>query len=295
VQLPVGKPFAQWARCKRPREPASRLLSCAARSSGPRWRRVPASPTAPRARPAPARSRCWPCAEDATKCQHRGERLGGRMTGRSCGEQRNELASFQLTEMHPIPHGPGAHCSISDCSRSVSVLGLGGELWCCTGSLLQLVPHPPHDLLCRRPRQWAGARGLENSPQQAGRCLLPAVAYRCRDRESRIFRSRPFIREGKRCCRRFRAKVLLDGVKVVSAFEPRRRDAAYRCAHRPAHRYATALSQSCANYSANPNSNRCTSRWRHATNYEQRAGTGGHMRSDDGVRRAPSRPLLARP
>src|SRR5262249_32206881 len=35
-------------------------------------------------------------------------------------EQRDELAPFPLTEMHPIPHGPGAHRRIPDCSGSVS-------------------------------------------------------------------------------------------------------------------------------------------------------------------------------
>src|SRR5262249_5250045 len=34
-------------------------------------------------------------------------------------EQRDELASFPLTEMHPIPHGPGAHHKDTDCSGSV--------------------------------------------------------------------------------------------------------------------------------------------------------------------------------
>ena len=29
-------------------------------------------------------------------------------------EQRDELASFPLAEMHPIPHGPGAHRRISE-------------------------------------------------------------------------------------------------------------------------------------------------------------------------------------
>src|SRR5262249_48816631 len=35
-------------------------------------------------------------------------------------EQRDEAAPFPTTEMHPIPHGPGAHCSILDCTGSVS-------------------------------------------------------------------------------------------------------------------------------------------------------------------------------
>jgi len=43
---------------------------------------------------------------------------------RPCGcraaEQRDELATFHLSEMHPIPHGPGAHCRVPDCSGTVS-------------------------------------------------------------------------------------------------------------------------------------------------------------------------------
>src|SRR5215831_7199599 len=42
---------------------------------------------------------------------------------RRAAEQRDDLASFPLTEMHPIPHGPERIASISDCSRSVSGYG----------------------------------------------------------------------------------------------------------------------------------------------------------------------------
>src|SRR5262249_38328969 len=42
---------------------------------------------------------------------------------RCAAEQRDELAPFPLTEMHPIPHGPGAHRRIANCSGSVSGYG----------------------------------------------------------------------------------------------------------------------------------------------------------------------------
>src|SRR5262249_49829119 len=41
---------------------------------------------------------------------------------RCAAKKRDELASFQLTERHPIPLGPGPHRRISDCSGSVSGL-----------------------------------------------------------------------------------------------------------------------------------------------------------------------------
>src|SRR5262249_29785777 len=40
-----------------------------------------------------------------------------------CGraaERRDELAAFQLMEMHPIPYGPGAHSRIPDCNKLAS-------------------------------------------------------------------------------------------------------------------------------------------------------------------------------
>jgi len=43
-----------------------------------------------------------------------------RPRSRYAAEQRDEVAAFPLTEMHPIPHGRGAHRRIPDCSGSVS-------------------------------------------------------------------------------------------------------------------------------------------------------------------------------
>jgi len=49
-------------------------------------------------------SRAWPRAEGATKCQHRGERFGGRMTGRSCGgsQDHSTLTSHERAAAHSI-------------------------------------------------------------------------------------------------------------------------------------------------------------------------------------------------
>src|SRR5262249_23157557 len=73
------------------------------------------------------------------KCGYEGRTLGGRAAieesyhrhswllrarrerPSSCSaEQRDEVAAFQLMEMHPIPYGPGAHSRIPDCNKLAS-------------------------------------------------------------------------------------------------------------------------------------------------------------------------------
>jgi hypothetical protein len=46
---------------------------------------------------------------------------------RCAAEQRDELAPFPLTQLHPVPSGPGRHRRISDCSGSVS--GVSNARW----------------------------------------------------------------------------------------------------------------------------------------------------------------------
>jgi hypothetical protein len=46
-----------------------------------------------------------------------------RPSGCRAAEQRDEVAPFPWTEMHPIPHGPERMTRISDCSGSVSGYG----------------------------------------------------------------------------------------------------------------------------------------------------------------------------
>jgi hypothetical protein len=84
-----------------------RDLRISATSAAVKGARLTAPPMAPASRsgsaPAPARTRCRR-AEGATKHQHWGERFGGRMTGRSCGESQDHstLTSHERAAAHSI-------------------------------------------------------------------------------------------------------------------------------------------------------------------------------------------------